>query len=380
MVFEFLKNKEPLPEHHIPINLDQLDNILTVLRYWYGIEVDRWLNSEASRYTVIMKINNFRKSGDLKRLQEYFLAAVEEARKLEGSKDPLDMMDFHGTFSDFLGVEVNRLEGISGTRGKDTLDVRRLIPACRVHYPLKNWFFFTDEKRYYNCNIRITLAFEPFGTEGSENSATLKLKPLGEEALAITGFETVVKNFDHNFGFLMDGVKALEGFDRQLSEQHKSDSRPVLSPLESGWFTLKCRDENEAMILNGVNRNLDIPSHFNGSMVKFKVEEIDIPGLVSYVRAGISHYIFKSTDEDEPVSPLTESSATAVDGNWFKSKKKPEERPGKKLFSLRKSGEVEIKKPVKKADSPDTKLLGKLRWKKIRPGKDDEKAGQEDTE
>lgn len=297
MILGFGAKQEPIPDHHKPISLTQLDNLLTVLRYWYGVEVDNWINSEASRYTVIMRIDHFKSSKDLKRLHDYFKEAVKEAESMQGSQDPIDFLDFQGTYADFIGVEVNAIKSLKGAKGGDILDIRRLIPACKIHYPVKNWFFFTDEKRYYPCQIKLTLSFEPFGEGGGKNSATIKLRILEDNVLAVTGFESAYRNFDQNFNFLFRGLDTLEEIDNRIAEKYSTGKRDIkASPRSIDWFLFECMSESEAIVLNGINQTLGIESYQKDKLVEFKMEEFDIPGLISYVRAGLPQYIFIPED------------------------------------------------------------------------------------
>jgi hypothetical protein len=288
------KEKKEPPENSIPINVEQLDNILTILRYWYGVEVDHWINSEASRYSLVMKISNFRKKGDLRRLHDYFAEAVSEAKKLRESDDPLEQMDYVGTFGDFINAQVSIIEGIKGSDKSDILDIRKMIPACKVHYPVNNWFFFTDEKQYHQCEVRMSIVFEPFGEGGGKNTATIKMRIAGEDRLDIIGFESTHKQFGSDFAFLRQGLDVLEEIDNRIAEKYRLGKRPErFSPRTPDWFVFECLSEDEALIFQGINETLGIESRLYDTKVEFKMEEFDIPGLISYLRAGLPHYIFR---------------------------------------------------------------------------------------
>jgi len=290
----FWKKEEKLPENHIPLTLEELDNLLTVLRYWYGIEVDHWINSEASRYNTIMKMTNFMKKKDCRRLFDYFDEAKKEAGKMRGSEDPIDQSDFDGTFGDFLGINVSIIEGQVEENKAGILEVKRLTGSCKLHYPVKNWFFFTDEKQYYCCKIFLTLSFQSFGERGGWNDATLKLRVIGEDQLAIVGFYSTHKNYDNYFQFLKDGIDILDEVDKRIAKKYATGERPPrFSPRKPDWYLFTCDSEEEAIILNGVNNTLQIESHQKGDKVEFKMEEFDIPGLISYIRAGLPYFIFR---------------------------------------------------------------------------------------
>ncbi|MCD4782415.1 MAG: hypothetical protein K8T10_01155 [Candidatus Eremiobacteraeota bacterium] len=289
----FWKKEEKLPESWVPITLAELDNILTVLRYWYGVEVDHWINSEASRYRTIMRITNFGKKKDCERLFDYFDEAQIEASNLNESTDPLDQSEFDGIFGDFLGVEPTILDGHEKEDRAGVLEVTKLVSSCKVHYPVKNWFFFTDEKRYYRCEISITLSFQSFGEEAGWNDATIKLRILGEDRLAIVGFHSTHKDFDNDFHFLKDGINVLDEIDMRIAKKYLTGKRPEKSsPRKPDWFLFACDSEEEAIILNGINNTLEIESCQKGKKVEFKMDEFDIPGLISYVRTGLPHFIF----------------------------------------------------------------------------------------
>lgn len=301
LAMDFFK-KGKLPDESFTLDPLALDDLLTVLRYWYGIEVDHWINSEASKYTTIMRISRFPGRKHLNKLHRYFEEAVREAEKLQGSRDPLDKEDFDGTFGDFLGVEVNLIEAVRGKRKNDVLDVRRLVPACRVHYPVRNWFFFTDERPYYKCDIHLMLAFEPFGGEGGKNAVTLSLKVVDEDLLAVTGFESRWKKFK-KFKFLKKGVDLLREIDERIMQKHREGKRPpYFNPAKPDWFLFRCESEEEAVILNGLNHTLGHESFQEGDLVEFKMEEVDFPGLISYLRVGLPQHIFLGPDQEVELS------------------------------------------------------------------------------
>ena len=287
----FWMKKKPVPENHIPITPVELDDILTIMRYWYGIEVDNWINSEASKYEVILQISDFGSSRDMERLHQYYIEAINQAKQLKGSSDPHEKEDFDGTFGDFLGVEVKK---ISGKNEKDSaVVVNRVIPACRIHYPVKNWFFFTDEKQYNRCDIDFYMKFRPFGEKGEERYIRFELRVLEEDKLAITRFEANKRVMDKNFDFLTFGLKVLNEIDERILEKYRDGKRADWSSLEKeNWFFFECLSEEEAKILNGVNESLEIESYQKGKIVEFKMQEHDIPGLISYVRAGLPHQVF----------------------------------------------------------------------------------------
>lgn len=283
--------KKPIPDNHFPVSPVELDNILTIIRYWYGIEVDHWINSEAGKYRVMMRISDFGSQKDFQRLSQYFKESVIEADRLKKSGDSEEREDFDGTFADFLGVKVEERQDES--EKDNVLEVSRLVSACRIHYPVKNWFFFTDERQFDRCDIDVILLFKTFGETEKENTVRLKLRILGDDKLAIIGFEANNRVFDNDFSFLSYGLKVLNEIDQRILDKYREGKRDEWSSLQGdNWFYYECANEEEAGILHGVNETLDIMSRLNGKFVEFKMQEHDIPGLLSYVKAGLPHQIF----------------------------------------------------------------------------------------
>ncbi|MCE1245903.1 MAG: hypothetical protein LWY06_04600 [Firmicutes bacterium] len=287
------KPKQEPREDSLTVTIEQLDNILTLLRYWYGVEADHWINSEASRYTLVMSISGFRKKGDMRRLHDYFAEAVSEAKKLKESDDPIEQLDYIGTYGDFLHAQVNVTEAPKGTGKSDILEIRKMVTSCRVHYPINNWFFYTDEKQYHQCDVKVGLIFEAFGEGGQKNGVMLTTKIIGEHYLELMEMESTHKKFGSDIKFLKEGLDVLEEIDNRIAEKYRLGKRPErYSPRTSDWFVFECASEDEALIFQGVNETLGIESFMAGKKVEFKMEEFDIPGLISYLRVGLPHYIF----------------------------------------------------------------------------------------
>ncbi len=284
----FFSKRAKIPENAMILKLADLDDLLTVLRYWYGIEVDHWINSEASKYFSVLKVSKFPREKHLKRLFEYFKEAIEEAKRLRNSKDPIEKEDLAKTFASFLGAEVEVLE----ENGKKYLLVKRLAPSCRVHHSVQNWFFFTDEKPYYKCDIKLSLIFVPFGEEDKKSTVTFDIKIFDEDQITIVGFESNGKKFD-DFSFLKKGLNIFREIDLRIAQKHKEGKRPeFFNPLKPDWFLFECESEEEAVILDDINITLGNESIHKGKKVEFKMEEVDIPGLISYLRAGLPHTIY----------------------------------------------------------------------------------------
>lgn len=287
----FWMKKKPIPDNHIPVTPVELDNILAIIRYWYGIEVDHWINSEASKYRVMLRISDFASQKDFQRLSQYFSESVNEAKRLNKSSDTAEREDFDGTFADFLGVTVEEKQGDDGK--EKLLEVSRLVSACRIHYPVKNWFFFTDERQYDRCDIDLFLVFKNFGETEKEHIVRLKLRILEDDKLAVVGFEANNRVFDKDFSFLTYGLKVLNEIDQRILDKYREGKRDEWASLEGeNWFFYECESDEEARILHGVNETLDIGSRLNGKFVEFKMQEHDIPGLLSYVKAGLPHQVF----------------------------------------------------------------------------------------
>jgi hypothetical protein len=286
------KPKNKIPENEIVIDHDDLDKLLVILRCWYGIEVDSWINSEASRYANVLRITNFSGRSEAIRLHLLFHKAIRKTKPGQPGGKPSDVLDFKRAVAGFVK---NVVKG----RSQELLEIRRKAPSCKEHYPLAKWLFFLDESAYRNCRFEVILEFEPFGSKSIWNVLTLELRSAGSGNLLLKGFHTLKKRFE-DLDFLVNGLEIFKQLKKQAADEDEDIKfRETYSRLDAGWFKFTCKNEDEAMVLDGLNKTLGLNSSCYGTFVKFQAEENDIPALISYLRAGLPHNIFTYIEPED---------------------------------------------------------------------------------
>jgi hypothetical protein len=288
------KSQKQNIKNEIVIDTDDLDKLLVILRCWYGIEVDNWINSEASRYANVLRITNFPDRREAVRLHQSFHKTIRKAKSGGISAASQDDSDFDRAIAGFVK---NVVKG----RSQELLEIRRKAPSCREHYPLGKWLFFIDEGACRKCKIEVILEFEPFGSKSIWNVLTLELQNAGGGRLYLLGFHTLKKRFE-GLDFLIDGLEIFKKLDKQA--EGKDEEIPpweTYSRLDNGWFKYSCENEEEAMLLNGLNRTLGLNSDCYGTFVKFQAEEKNIPVLISYLRTGLHQNIYTYVEPEDVV-------------------------------------------------------------------------------
>jgi hypothetical protein len=288
------KPKKRELQNDIIIDPDDLDKLLIIFRCWYGIEVDNWINSEASRYTNVLRITNFPDRKEAVRLHLAFHKNIRKAKSGAKSAETPGNSDFEKAIAGFVK---NVVQG----RSQEVLEIRRKAPSCREHYPLGKWLFFLDDNAYRKCKLEVILEFEPFGSQSVWNVLTLELRSAGGGRLGLAGFHTLKKRFQ-DLDFLIDGLLIFKQLEKQAAGQDEEISRwETYSRLDSGWFKYSCKNEDEAMVLDGLNKTLGLDSKCHGTFVKFQADEKDIPALVSYLRTGLPQNIFTYIEAEDIV-------------------------------------------------------------------------------
>jgi hypothetical protein len=278
----FLMQIEPettISPEEIQVDFTQIDEILAMLRYWHGIEVDNWIDSEACKYILSVKVTGFLTKKLSLHLHKYFEKIADE---YDSGLETTDLSD----------VRILFREDSRGNPGKDVLELSRVIESCRINCPVKDWLQFLTLPAYADCRIIISISFIPFGDENRKNEVILYLRVVNSEKLVITSFESSKGKFDY-FGFLKHGMHIYRDIARRI-EKKREDGTLVsfMNPDNPSFFRFPCDDEEEAFILNGLNTTIGIESSVNANTVEFKLSSELIPALLSYFWMGLPQSIF----------------------------------------------------------------------------------------
>ncbi|MFP4497395.1 MAG: hypothetical protein ACLFQV_04220 [Vulcanimicrobiota bacterium] len=273
-------------ENMMEVSLHTLDDLTNLLKYWYCIEVDRWIDSEASKYKIKMLISG-RKRNELDKLHTYYKQKVLQLEQTTSKREILNT-----SLQDYRNIEINLEKYKTQGNYEYFLSLERQLESCRQNQSIIGWFEPLLDANNLSSSIQLIMDFKSFGPHGPKNTLIFDLVILGENLVGVTGFKSTKRVFEKS-NFLIDGLKVLKEFDERILEKHKEGKRNLsFNPTRPDWFVYECESEEEAIILNGLNQTLGNETYLKGEQVEFKTEEINIPGIFSYLKVGLPQEIF----------------------------------------------------------------------------------------
>lgn len=280
-------NMAGIPPGSIHLGTPALNDLLALLRGWYGIEADRWIDSEASGYRVVLRIKNF-SSGELAekladRFRETVAAFNEKTEESIQSEQSRAISDLSAELRP--GTEKDETNGV--------LIVMRGGTAVKDSFSIQNWFYFTEMWQYENCRMDLTLQFRPLGEDIVTNRIRMTLKAVEPYHLAITSFGNNNRMFV-DYSFLEEAVEIYRAVSLMIREKEEmGDFRKYFTLLPQGWILYPCSSDEDALLLSGLCKNLGLECYFADNFLKLKIDRHLLPGLISYFISGLPRLIFE---------------------------------------------------------------------------------------
>ncbi len=280
-----------IPPGAVHLGPSAVEDLVAMLTYWYGIEADRWINSEASSYQVTMRVYNFFDEWARSDFAREFPRGIEEYRR-EMNIQPLD-----GEERDFTRTHLEERTHSPGGDSSGSAGISRRAFTCRVHMPLAHWLYFTGNNRWQDCIIDFLVEYRSFGNREPENRIRVDFMMADPYNLAITGFANNNNRFV-DYWFLQEGLLVFREIEEMIREKHREgDLKKYFTYLPDNWIMYPCETPEDAMILEGICQGLKLPARSQENFVKFQLDSVDLPGLISYFRWGLPQGIFNETGD-----------------------------------------------------------------------------------
>lgn len=284
--------KKSVPENSVHLGTEALDDLAALMRLWYGIEVDHWIGSEASNYSVVLQVDDLPDTVRASELKQFFVEELQAdiAKSTTGDSECKPK-------AGRLCVEY--IENAGSCKCRDVVELKQTAASCSEHVPIQPWLAFTEDRAYGNCDVYLVVRFRSFGEEEIKNALKFKLYIVEPYHLALVGFENMQRKFD-DFSFIEEGLLLFRKIETMIKEKHEEgDLKMYFSYLPDNRYLIPCVNEEEAMILDGINKTLGLESYYNKNFVKFQMEEMEIAGLLSYLRWGLPNNIFVRHEDGE---------------------------------------------------------------------------------
>lgn len=275
-----------IPPGSIHLGTRALDDLLALLRAWYGIEADHWIDSEASSYRVILRICGFGSKAQARKLADEFESTQSRFGPI---KEPPS--------GEVTPLSVQLTDGVEKPEKNGVLVIMQGGATCRAGFSIQNWFYFTEMWQYENCLMDLSVHFRSFGGGQVKNRIRMTLKPVEPYHLAITSFGNENRMFV-DYTFLRDGIEIFREVARMIEEkQLMGDVKKYFTLLPQDWILYPCSSEEDALLLSGICKNLGIECYFVEKFLKLRISQNLLPGLISYFISGLPQPVFETEEE-----------------------------------------------------------------------------------
>ena len=224
-----------IPPGAVHLGPGAVEDLITMLAYWYGIEVDRWINSEASSYQVNMRVYNFADTWARSDFAREFPEGIEKYRK----DNEIGLLD--GEERDFTLTHLEERKKSPGGDSNGSVAVNRKAFTCRVHMPVAHWLYFTGSSRWQDLIVDFLVNFRSFGSREPENKLRVDFMTADPYNLAITGFANNNRRFV-DYRFIQEGLLVFREIEQMLLEKNREgDLKKYFTYLPDNWIMYPCK-------------------------------------------------------------------------------------------------------------------------------------------